>query len=288
MAKEIAIGKLAKISKAEQHILLAAFVASLVLGVGLSLSFRFIKQISYNSKVISAEDAAIDNYSNVIKATGICKAPRGSTYSSDELKKCDPSSIEIAEIPGTLRANIIENLAANQALNSVPKEDNASCINPLTQKSYTYEELNKIYNDAVGSDSLNAASQLMQNCSALRVIPDALPAFRNEEAMLASVNKLFNLSNWVPESLSPAGEGVEDDGSGLNVLGVNLSMETSTGVVKDFLNNLDRSIREFHVSNMSIEWSEDSSLNFSAQATAYYMDETAINETTETVSVEGQ
>lgn len=285
MAKEIAIGKRAKISKAEQNILLSVFIASLFLGVGLSLSFRFLKQIAYNAKVIAAEEAAIANYTNIIKSTGVCTAPKGSIYSDEEIKKCDPSSIDVAEIPGTMKAEILENIAANQALNSVPKEDDLSCMNPLTNKNYTYQELNKIYKDATGSEALNSATKLIQNCSALRIIPDALPSFRNEEAMLASINKLFILSNWTPESLSPSGDTPEDV-TGLNALGINLAIEADTGIVKSVLTNMERSIREFRVRNMNIEWSADGNLDFSAQATAYYMDESAVNESTKTIRVE--
>ena len=195
MAKEIAIGKRAKITEAQQYMLLSVLCASVFLGVGISLTSHFIQQISFNAKVIMAEDEAIVTYSNTIKSTGICKSPKGSVYSSEELAKCDPESIEVSEIPGTLRANILQNLAANDALYSVQNEGDSGCINPNTNKSFTYKELNKIYNDASGASALQAASQLIKSCSALRIIPDALPAFKNEEALMASLNKLFNISN---------------------------------------------------------------------------------------------
>ena len=119
MAKEIAIGKRAKITEAQQYMLLSVLGASIFLGVAISLTSHFIQQISFNAKVIMAEDEAIVAYSNVIKSTGICKSPSGNVYSSEELAKCDPESIEASEIPNTLRANILQNLAANDALYSV-------------------------------------------------------------------------------------------------------------------------------------------------------------------------
>ena len=182
MAKEIAIGKRAKISEAQQYMLLSVLGASIFLGIAAALIVHFIKLISFNTQVIMAEEEAIVAYSDVIRDAGICKQPKGRIYSNDELKNCDPESIEASEIPGTLRANILENLASNEALNSVPNESNSSCINPSTGKGYTYKELNKIYSNANGSGELQAASQLIKSCSALRIIPDALPAFRNEEA----------------------------------------------------------------------------------------------------------
>ena len=287
MAKEVAVSKRIKISSAEQQILIAVFIAALFLGAGLCLSLRFSKQISYNAKVLGAEGDAIKNYSEVIKNTGICTAPRGDTYTDEELNNCNPDDIEVAEIPGTLRAEILDSVAANAALNSVPKDDDTSCMNPSTQKPYTYKELTKIYNEATGAQALKSASQLIQNCSALRIIPDALPSFRNEEAMLASLNKVFYLSNWVPNSLSPGSEEPESSVDGLYALGIDLEIEADAAITKSFLANAERSIREFHIRNANIEWSEGGGLNFSAQATAYYMDETTLNEVTTTVSVDG-
>ena len=144
-----------------------------------------------------AAEASIKSYSDYIKAAGICKSPKnGNTYSNDELDSCNPSDIDISEISGTLRANILENLAANEALNSVPKEDSSRCLNSEGKK-LTYKDLIQNYKDAKGTEELVAASQLIKSCSALRIIPDALPAFKTEEALLASLNKIFNISIFI-------------------------------------------------------------------------------------------
>ena len=287
MAKEVAIGKRAKISEAQQYMLLAVLGASVVLGAAISLTIHFVQQISFNTKVIMAEDEAIVSYSDVIKNTGICKKPSGNIYTNEELKKCDPDSIETSEIPGTLRANILENLAANEALNSVPKEASSSCINSSTGKNYTYAELNKIYNDANGATELTAASQLIKSCSALRIVPDALPAFKNEEALLASLNKLFIESGWQPESLSPSGSSSASKTiPGLNTISVNLSVEADTSTTMNVLNNIERSIREFDIERATIEWGGNNILNLQAQATAYYMNESTVTETTKTLKAE--
>ena len=284
MAKEIAISKRLKISEAQKYMLASVLVASIFLGVAISLVSYFIRQISFNTKIIMAEEEAIVNYSNVIKNTGACKAPKGSIYSGDELKNCNPDSVEVSEVPNTLRANILEGLASDSALNSVPKENNSSCINPDTSKNYTYKELSKIYNDANGSDELNAASQLIKSCSALRVIPDSLPAFKNEEALLASLNKLFNISGWEPESISPSGNTVESElAAGLNGISVNVSVEASSGTTMTVLHNIERSIREFNVETATIEWSGSDNLRLQAKATAYYMDKSIITETKKTI-----
>ncbi len=287
MAKEVAVGKRAKISEAQQYMLFAVLGAALFLGAAIALVIHFVKIISFNTRIIIQEEQSIAAYVEVIKTTGVCKAPKGSVYSDEELKKCSPDSIEASEIPGTLRANILENLAANQALNSVPKEDNSDCLNPVTGKNYTYKELNNIYDKAETSEELSAASQLIKSCSALRIIPDALPAFKNEEALLASLNRLFNISNWEPESLSPSGTSQASEiGKNLFSISVNLSIEAGTSTTMNTLKNIERSIREFNIERATIEWGGDNSLILHAQATAYYMGESSIKEISKTVSVD--
>lgn len=293
MAKEIAISKISKISKAQQNMLLSVLGASVFLGAGLSLTIHFVQQISYNAKVIAAEEESIAAYSKVIQETGVCKAPKGSVYSDSELAACNPDNIEISEIPGTLRYDILENLAANKALNSVPKEGDSSCINPDTGKNYTYEQLNNAYKNATNTESRQLAIQRIKTCSALRIIPDTLPAFKNEEALLASLNRIFNLSGWSPESLSPSDSATpeeEEEGasSGLNPIDVSLSIEADTGTTMNILNNIEHSIREFNIDQATIEWSSDNSFTLNARATAYYADEANVSETTKTITEGGQ
>lgn len=291
MAKEIAVGKRIAISEAQQYILLAVLGASVLLGVAISLISHFINQISFNAEVISAEEAAMVNYSNVIKNTGVCLSPKGTIYSKQELENCNPSEIFVSDIPGTLRANIIQNMAGNQALNSVPNDSNPDCQNPGTDKQYTYEELSAILDEAENSsnsEQLGRAYQLIRSCSALRVIPDALPAFKNEEALLASLNKLFIISDWTPESISPSGTSLDVElAPGLNALSVKLSVEADSSTTMKVLNNIERSIREFNIERATIEWGSDNTLQLEAQATAYYMDESTITETATTISTEG-
>ena len=287
MAKDAAIGKRAKISEAQQYMMLSVLGAAVFLGVAIALVSHFIKLISFNTRVIMGQEQAIAAYSEVVETTGICEKPKGNIYSDSELDRCNPDSIEVSQIPGTLRANILENLAANEALNSVPKEDNSECINPATDKNFTYQELNRIYDSATNADELAIASQLIKSCSALRVIPDALPAFKNEEALLASLNKLFIVSDWEPESLSPSGTTTTSElGNNLFAISVGLSVEANSSTTMTVLNNIERSIREFNIERATIGWSGDASLTLRAQATAYYMNESQITETNKTISAE--
>ncbi len=290
MAKEIAVGKRAKISEAQQYMLLSVFVASIFLGAAISLVINFVKQISFNSNVIATAERSIASYSNIIKSVGVCKKPDGDVYSDDELAKCDPDGIELSEISGTLRANILEGMASNKALNSVPKEDsNSGCVNPSDGKNYTYDELNKIYQQATGASELRAASQLIKSCSALRVIPDALPAFENEEALMASIDMLYRVSGWEPESLHATQSSEASDlASDLNTISVNIAIEADSGITNTVLRNLERSIRQLDFERATITWKGTNELNLSARATAYFMDKASLNEVTTTLKAEGK
>lgn len=283
----LGVGKRAKISRAQQYMLLSVLGASVMLGVTIALLVHFSQQISFNKKIIMAEDSAIASYTSTIKTTGLCLPPKGDTYTTEEITKCNPSGIEISQIPNTLRSNILQNLATNSDLNSVPKEANSACYNQATEKNYTDQELDKIYDEAAATgnaDQVNAATELIKSCSALRVIPDALPAFKNEEALLASLNKLFIDSGWQPESLSPGGTSNNNNlRNGLKALSVNLSIEADTATTMGVLHNIERSIREFNIDRATIEWSGTNTLTLQANATAYYMEGSKIVESQKTI-----
>ncbi len=286
--KGAALGKRVRISEAQKYTLLAVLGASVILGVTISLMVHFLDQISFNNKILGAQDDAIKNFTSAIKTTGLCTSPKGDTYTDDELNQCNPSTIAVAQIPGTLKSNILTDLAANSDLNSVQKETDSNCINPQSEegKNYTYDELSQLYNEAVqggNEDEIDRANSLMQNCSALRIIPDALPAFKNEEALLASLNKLFIVSDWEPESLSPGGSSSTKPSKGLNALSVNLSIEADSATTMTVLHNIERSIREFDINRATIEWSGENTLALQANATAYFMTESSIEQSPETV-----
>lgn len=288
MAKEVAVGKRAIISQSQQYVLLAVLGASIFLGVTFSLVSHFINKISFNSKVIAEEEQSIVTYSNAIRDIGVCQKPKGTIYTDDEIKKCNPATVSISSIPGTLRANILENMAKNEALNSVPKENIQGCINQTTGKNYTYAELEDFYENARTEEDLVAASNRIRACSALRIIPDALPAYYNEEALLSSLNKIFILSKWEPESLSPSGNSsAVSIGTNMRNMSLNLSVEANTATTVNFLDNVERSIREFNITRATIEWGSNDTLILNAQATAYYMTPSALKETDKTIKVSG-
>lgn len=272
MVKDIPLGKRAKISQAQQLMILAVFGAAIFLGAAIAVIMNSINKISFSASVIAAQDQTIVSFSDTIKNIGICQRPSGKVYSDDELKKCSPNSLSSTSVPNTLRSNILETMASNEALASVPNHSNSDCINPDTEKSYTYQELEDNYSKAETDEELAKASGLIMACSALRIIPDALPAYKNEEALLASIDQIFRESGTEPESLSPTEKtDWASFGSNLYTISVRFGIEAGAGTVNTLLDNVERSIRNINVDQASIKWSSNNSISFQARATAYYM-----------------
>ncbi|MBQ9018222.1 hypothetical protein IJ117_00455 [Candidatus Saccharibacteria bacterium] len=286
---EVALLKRAKISQAQKYMIFAVGGTSLFLGFAIAMIMNFTNQISFNAKIMAEEDKSIVAYSDAIKNIGICRKPAGAVYTDEEIKRCNPDSIDASQVPGTLRSNILNNLSANEALSSVPRESTSSCINPKTSRSFTEEEMEELYADAETTEELMYASELIQNCSALRIIPDSLPAFKNEEALLSSLNKIFLLSGWEPTSISPTGNSaVSTLGKNLNTISVRLSVEAGAATTKNVLSNIERSIREFNIERASIEWASGDTLILQAQATAYYMTPSTLAESNRTIRAGGK
>ena len=269
-----AFSKASKISEAQQYTLVAVFGAGIFLGVAIAMILRFVNQIAFNAEVIAEEEKSIVTLSDTIKNIGICKKPSGTIYTNEELATCNPNDLDVSSVQNTLRSNILQIMAANSALGSVANEDLSYCVNTETNKNFTYSEMNEIYNEAIKSNDttkIATATELIQVCSALRVIPDALPSYRNEEALLSSLNRIFIMSNWEPESLSPTGTyQLAGFGNNLYKIPVQLSVDADAGTTKNILDNIERSIREFDVQRATIEWSGETSLTLNAELDAYY------------------
>lgn len=287
--KEEPGSKRAQISQAQQYMIFAVLGASIFLGAAIAVVINSINKISFSANVIVAQDQSIIGFSDAIKNIGICGKPSGQVYSDDELKKCSPNNINVANVPNTLRSNILNNIASNKALASVPNENDAGCINQATGKNYTYQELEENYSNAESEEAIAAAVGLIKTCSSLRVIPDALPAFKNEEALLASVDKIFNISGADLQSLSPTDEtDGAPFGANLYTISVHLALEGGTDVVHRLLNNLELSIRNFNVDRATIDWSSNGSIDLKATASAYYMTPSTLMVTDKSISSGGR
>ena len=139
--------------------------------------------------------------------------------------------------------------------------------------------------------------EIARVCTALRVIPDALPSTQNNEAVYASLNKLFletkdTGGNPVePESIAPgSGSAVGlEVMPGLNTIPVALSIEENSNTTKAVLSTIERSIRNFDILSATIAWRSSSAggtadmLELRGSAVAYYSSSMAATLETKTI-----
>lgn len=262
--------KKARISKAQQMTMLEVLGASLVLGVCLVLVVFLVKYIVFNTKVIAAKDEAISEYDQTLRNIGICKdSDKNGRLNGKELTDCNPNSVSLNEVEGSLRYNVIDVMAQNEDLETVARQRENDCYDEDGRKIDFY----KLYNQT--SDELQKQQylQLTKVCSALRVIPDALPAQENTEALMASLNQIFILSNWEPESLAPRDDMVTSKYAKLGVIPTSLRIEGVDGATIRTLVNLERSIRDFDISTAVFEWTNNG-ISVQASTNAYYLNTT--------------
>ena len=280
MADKPAQDKRTKISKAQQITMLEVLGASLVLGTCLVLVNFIMQYINFNAKVIGAKNEAITSYEQAIRNIGVCIDENNDKHISDaELKKCNPNAVQTSQVVDSLRYNVFEIMAQNQDLESVARKRNSDCYN----EDGTRIDFNHIYQSATNDHDREVALQAIKVCSALRVIPDALPAQKNTEALMASLNQLFLVSDWEPTSIAPRDETIiEEDVAGVEVVPVTFRVEGDGPTIIRVLKNINRSIREFDITSATIEWN-NRGLSMQAQANAYYLDDFWELETKKTI-----
>lgn len=269
MAAKPADTKREKISKAQQLTMLEVLGASLVLGTCLVLMNFIGKYIEFNTRIIAAKNESIAMYDETLRNIGICPdTDKDGRLSIREIEECDPNSVKLSQVPNSLRYNVLEVMAQNADLESVARKRNENCYDADGKRI----NFNEMYNSATTESERQQILQATKICSSLRVISDALPAQKNTEALMASLNQLFIISNWEPENIAPRDETVVlDDLSGVEAIPVTLQVNGNGATVLTVLNNIDRSIRNFDITSATVEWT-NTGLNLTARANAYYMD----------------
>lgn len=274
-----AVEKRVKISKTQQQTLLIALIAAVVVGVCIVLAVYFGKYIGFNKRVIAAKDSAIADYEATISNVGLCTDKnRDGKFSEDELKKCNPDDLDSTSLTGTLRYNVMVDMANNTDLESVARDSQRDCYDASGKRIDWQAKFDETEDDEEQAKYLS----MLKMCSALRVIPDALPAQMNEEALMSSLNQVFILSNWEPESISPSGDARSED-TGISTIPISLVVETSTEKAMTVLSNIERSIRTFDIKTAKISWSKNQFLTIKGEGVAYYTENADVIEETETI-----
>lgn len=278
-----AVEKRIRITKIQQHMLLAALGTSLIFGVSLVFSIFFIKYITFNTKVIDEKDKSIANYYKAITNAGVCKKTANGKYSDKDLRECVPTDLDAVDMPGTLRYNILVSATDDNNLESVARDSQAICYDGNDKKI----DFVKSYREATTDEERAAELYKIRLCSSLRVIPDSLPSSKNDAALLSSINKIFLMTNIEPEALSPNQSAEMSPVTGLEVIPVSIAIREDAGTTTKLLQNLEKSIRSFSFKNATISWSGyeqgEPKLELTAQALAFYTNRITASENTKTI-----
>lgn len=260
-------GKRLKISKAQQYTILEVLGASLVLGACVVLATFLIKYIDFNTLIISEKNEAIAEYDETLRNVGVCvDQNRDGELSSDELEQCDPNSTRLAEVSGSLRYNVLVTMAENDNLESVARQRSENCYDEFGNRL----DFDQLYEQSTDELEKQRYLQSAKICSALRVVPDALPAQKNTEALMASLNQIFILTGWDPDRLAPLDDTVVPEVDGVEAIPVQLRIDGPSETVMTALNNVERSIREFDITSATVEWTS-AGLSLQANANAFYL-----------------
>lgn len=268
---EAATSKRSKISKAQQLTMLEVLIASLVFGACAVLSILLIKYINFNTKIISAKSQAITDYDQSLRNVGVCvDTDKNGRLSNEELENCNSNEVSLNSVTNSLRYKVLMQMAQNTDLESVARQRNEKCYDDKGEKIDFNEKYEKTTDELEKQQYL----QMSKVCSALRVIPDALPAQKNTEALMASLNQVLLLTGWEPERLTPRDDAVESRIEGIGVIPVTLQVEGGSDVVLRALDKIEHSVREFDITSGTIEWT-NSGLSLNALADAYYLEDAA-------------
>lgn len=283
MANKPADTKRVKISKAQQITMLEVLAASLILGTCLVVAIFLIKYIKFNTKIIAAKNDAIAAYDQTIRNVGICAdTDRNGRLNDKELEACDPNTVALSTVPNSLRYNVFEIMAQNAELESVARRRSEEFEKLCYDDKGNRIDFNAMASSAATDADRQRALQSLKACSALRVIPDALPAKKNTEALMASLNEIFIESEWEPENIMPLDDRLTTEIEGVEIVPVSLRYQGSDAVVLSVLYNIEKSIREFDITVATVEWNS-AGLSLNAQANAYYLAEMMALEGTTTV-----
>ena len=134
--------------------------------------------------------------------------------------------------------------------------------------------------------------ELTRTCTALRVIPDALPSQMNDEAMLASLNwlllwsdpqlKIDGISGTDVESVSLTDKDGNAKTSSLKPTGAAISLNDDSAKIHKALDTIENSIRNYDIASATISWAGGTtnernvyipeSIELNATYRAYYSD----------------
>ncbi len=194
-------------------------------------------------------------------------------------------------------ASEVEGMSSNEYLESVARKRTSACTSEkLESFEYSLSQL-----------------QIARTCTALRVIPDSMPASYNEEATKASMQQLLmwaieeakekleiktintERSATIPSRLQVASssDSFEQAQQKLSVepIGVSISLNGTPDDIMTALSSIESSVRPFDIASFSIslEPSEsDNTIDLSATYVSYYSNNKSITINKKTLCADGE
>jgi len=176
--------------------------------------------------------------------------------------------------------NSISELAVDENLESVARTRDARCDSLIGTEGKESD------NNEFSLEEI----EVVRSCSALRVIPDALPSSKNYNATMSEALVLARMAGVVDAEKQPSGSSgsapsINIPGTPLYAFGVDLSLEGSTAGILGALYTFDKSIRNFDMQSATFTFDEGTEMSgeFNGQFVVYYSENVSMEKGTHRV-----
>ncbi len=257
--KAAAIGKRAKISKAQRNMFIAISLASIVFGITLVGVVYLARVIKFNKAVMDEKKVALEQIKSV----------------QENLNNL---------------SNDVEALSENEYLEAVARQRSKLC----TENDFEYS-LAEIQKARICS-SLRVIPDSMPSSLNEEAAAASLNQLLYWSNGGTGVNVEFiGLSNAakIPERLKTAfASGNSGNAFGeltVNPIGINFSLSDSSARIMNSLDMIERSIRPFDVSSFQISWSDDNgTIDLTASYVGYYTNKKSISINNKVLCADGE
>lgn len=169
-----------------------------------------------------------------------------------------------------LNKSVME-LSSDQALESVARERDPGCVD--------------LEGNLIESDDLS----ITRTCSALRVVPDAMPSRANPTALGASLTKLITYPGITIDASAVGKETVSSTVSIAPRVGsipATFLVVGQPNNINGLLLQLESSIRPISPSTVNLEWRSGDNLALSAQTNAYFVNQSIAQKLYKNITME--
>lgn len=253
--KEVAIKKYTAIAKANRSMFITVSIASVIVSASIVLSVFLMQKILFKTKVIGVQSKTLKDIED-------------SSKNIENLKN-KVKGLQSNETLLSSRSNAEDN-ALRVVLDALPAEGNSEAIGSslsakiLNVSGLTIESLRvEPIND---SQSVN-----MANTSTADATPSSITTSQGAQSSISPKVKTANFSF----SVMANGEGAS--------AGEYSSGRTPYVILMELLQNMEKSIRTFKISDFKIEMNKGGSMNLVVNGQAYYLPEYSLQLTKQTI-----